>query len=358
MKIHFALDRLSLLAAVTLFLSLIVAGCGKQEDAKPPVTGGTAPAVPAQPVPAEVRIGYFANLTHAQAVLGVASGDYKKAVAPGKLSTKVFNAGPSLIEALFANEIDFGYVGPGPAINAYSQTRGEGIRVISGAAANGVVIVARPGSGIERFEDLKGRKIATPQLGNTQDISARHFLVAKLGQADTSNVVSISNAEQSAMMSQGQIDAAWAPEPWGSKLVAEAGGKIIAQEKDLWPGAEFGLTTVVTTPEFLAKHPDVIRKLLTVHTAWTDRLSRDPVKYAPDLAAALTKLTGKKISESLMKDAVVHVKFTDDPMPSTLKSFAQWSYDLKYLKSITPTEGLVDTSILRSIAVAQPAPAK
>src|SRR5436305_14035462 len=144
--------------------------------------------------PTEVRIGYFANLSHAQAVLGVSSGEFERAIAPAKLKTKVFNAGPSLIEALFAGEIDVGYVGPGPALSAHVKSRGEGIRLIAGAAANGVVIVARKDSGIEKLEDLKGNRLATPHYGNTQDLAARHYLTAVLHQEQLDNVIPVANA--------------------------------------------------------------------------------------------------------------------------------------------------------------------
>src|SRR5437868_9019709 len=216
---------------IAVLLLGFAAGC----DSGANTSGGTASRAPGGGGPSEVRIGYFANLTHAQAVLGVSSKDFDNAVAPAKVTTKVFNAGPSLIEALFAGEIDVGYVGPGPALNAHAKSHGQGIRVISGAAANGVLIVARKDSGIQKLEDLKGRRLATPQVANTQDIAARYYLTHQLGQKDQSNVIAVPNAEQAAMMSGGQIDASWAPEPWGSFLVAQAGAKVIGQEKDLWP---------------------------------------------------------------------------------------------------------------------------
>src|SRR5215212_9179582 len=219
--------------------------------------------------PSEVRIGYFANLTHAQAVLGVASKDFDNAVAPAEVTTKVFNAGPSLVEALFAGEIDIGYVGPGPALNAHSKSKGQGIRVLAGVSANGVLIVARKDSGIQTLADLKGKRVATPQLANTQDIAARYYLTHQLGQADHNNVVPVPNAEQAAMMTRGSIDAAWVPEPWGSLLVAQAGAKIIGEEKDLWPQKQFSVVVVVTTPEFLQKHPATVAQVLSVHRTWT-----------------------------------------------------------------------------------------
>ncbi len=307
--------------------------------------------------PKEVRIGYFANVTHAQGVLGVASGEFEAAIAPSRLTTKTFNAGPSLIEALFAGEIDIGYVGPTPALNAHLQSRGQAIRVIAGAAANGVVIVAAPRSGIEKLEDLKGKRIATPQLGNTQDSSARHYLTKVLGQANANNVMPIPNAEQVAMMARGEIDAAWAVEPWGARLVAEAGGTIIAEEKDLWPDGQFTLTLVVVSKKFLDEHPRTVEQMLGVHTSWTKRLQDDPQAHVPNLVSAIDGLTGKKLSEEIIADAIGRVKFTDMPLPESLKTFAQWSKDLGHARGVPQVESLVDTTILDRVRDAEPTPA-
>jgi NitT/TauT family transport system substrate-binding protein len=297
----------------------------------------------------ELRLGYFANATHAQAVLGVDSGDFAQAIGPTQLKTKVFNAGPSLIEALFAGEIDIGYVGPGPALSGHAKSKGQGLRVVSGVAANGVVIVARPGSGIESLKDLAGKKVATPQHGNTQDIAARHYVTAVLGQKDHANILPIANAEQAAMMSRGQIDAAWAPEPWGARLVAEAGGKVIAEEKDLWPDKQFSLTVIVTTPEFLQNHPDVVEKVLTVHRRWTQKLNTDSAALLPQLDEALFKLTGKKLPAGVLGEALPRVKFTDEPLEETFKTMGQWAYDLNFSQQPSDIKGLFDLTILRKL---------
>jgi NitT/TauT family transport system substrate-binding protein len=296
-----------------------------------------------------VRIGYFANLTHAQAVLGIASKDFENAVAPAKVSTKVFNAGPSLIEALFAGEIDVGYVGPGPALNAHAKSRGQGIRVVAGAAANGVLIVARKDSAINTLQDLKGKRVATPQLANTQDIAAKHYLTRDLGQSDFNNVIPVPNAEQAAMMSNSQIDAAWAPEPWASFLVAQAGAKVIGEEKDLWPQKEFSITVVVTTPEFLQKNPQTVERLLASHRGWTERLNNEPAKYTQQLKSALFDLTRKQLPEGVVESALKNTKFTDEPLPHTFDVMAQWTLDLGYAKEKTDTAGLIDTSILQKL---------
>jgi len=358
------MSKMSRFSVLTVAILALGAGC----DDKGSSAGGGGGAASAPP--AEVRIGYFANLTHAQGVLGVASGEFQQAVQPAKVTTKVFNAGPSLVEALFAGEIDIGYVGPGPALAAHDKSRGQGVRIVAGAAANGVLIVARKDSGIESLKDLAGKRVATPQHGNTQDIAARFYLTKQLGQKDHNNVVPVANAEQAAMMTRQQIDAAWAPEPWGSFLVSQAGAKVIAEEKDLWPQKEFSITVVITTPEFLRKHPDVVEKVLGVHRSWTKRLNEAPEKHVPQLKSALFDLTKKALPEGVVESALKHTKFTDEPLPHTFDVMADWSYQLGFSRQKTDVKGLIDTTLLRKLqaspsaepaqpsAEAQPAGAK
>jgi NitT/TauT family transport system substrate-binding protein len=338
------------LIAQWIFLAVaasLVTACDRSSTTASGTTTSNTTATSAPAV--QVRLGFFPNVTHAQAVLGVSSGDFAKAVAPGQFTPQQFNAGPSLIEALFANQIDVGYVGPGPVINAFTRSHGEGIRVIGGAADNGVLIVARKDAGILTLSDLKGKKIATPQHGNTQDIAARHYLTAVLGQTDTTNVLPISNTDQFGMMQRNQIDAAWVPEPWGSLLMAQAGATLIGEEKDLWPDKDFSLTVIVTTPEFLHDHPDVLQKLLAVNHDWTQRLNSNPADCAPQLEAGLTQLTGKKLPPGLIASAISHVKFAEDPSPATFVSNAQWALDLGFAKEKPDLTGLIDLSILQKV---------
>ena len=211
--------RTALLLGIFLLFSAVIPGCdqsnapqsGSSTTAPATADSGSPVAAPESKPLAELRLGYFPNITHAQAVLGVASGEFQSAIGSVKLTPRTFNAGPELISALNAGAIDIGYVGPGPAINAFTQSHGASVRVISGAAANGVIIVARKNSGITSLKDLVGKKIATPSLGNTQDIAARHYLISVLGQPDASNVKTIPNSSQSGAMRDGAIDAAWVP---------------------------------------------------------------------------------------------------------------------------------------------------
>jgi len=318
---------------------LFAVGCERASSSSAPTT---SPA-------AEVRLGYFGNVTHAQAVLGVSSGDFAKAVAPAKLQTRVFNAGPSLIEALLTDNIDIGYVGPGPALSAFEKSHGEGVRVIAGAAANGVLIVARKDSGISTMSDLKGKKLATPQQGNTQDIAARHYLSKQLGQPDTNNVMPIANAEQAGMMQRGEIDAAWAPEPWGSRLIAEANATLVAEEKDLWPSKRFVLTVIITRPKFLAEHPDTVKQILGVHLDWTAKLQKNPQQYAGPLGEALFALSGKKLPPGVLVDSLKNVEFTPDPLPETFNTMGQWAAELGFAKGPPKVEALIDTALLQQV---------
>jgi NitT/TauT family transport system substrate-binding protein len=340
------MNRFSRGLLATFVLGFLISGCGKSEQS-------------AQPPPlTELRLGYFANITHAQAVLEVASGELQAALGPIQLKTKVFNAGPELIQALNAGEIDIGYVGPGPVISAQAHSNGEALRVISGAAANGVVIVAGKDSGISTLQDLKGKRIATPQLGNTQDIAARHYVITVLAQPDANNVLPLPNSQQVGEMALGKIDAAWVPEPWGEILIDQDGAHLIAEEKDLWPSKQFSLTVVVTNPQFLAQYPDVIGKVLAVHHQWTQRLQSDPQKYAGQLGDAISALAGgKKISAKVLSDSLMRTQFTDDPLPDTFNTMGQWAADLNYLKAPPDLTGLFETGIIRQIAGASPATA-
>lgn len=301
--------------------------------------GCDRPAPAAANAPVEVRVGYFANVTHAQAVLEVSSGDLARSLAPATLSTRVFNAGPELIAALNAGVIDVGYVGPGPVIAAYSMSSGRSVRVVSGAAANGVVIVARAGSGIHSIADLAGHIVATPQQGNTQDVAARHFVKALAG-GSTDSILPVPNSEQAGLMARGKIDAAWVPEPWGSRLVEQTGATVIAEEKDLWPSHQFALTVVITTPEFLAAHRPELDKLLAVHHTWTARLRKDPLQYVRPLGDALAQLTKVKLSDAVLSGSLKRTEFTDDPMPATFQTMAQWAHEAGFVREVPPLETL------------------
>src|SRR5205823_12436983 len=181
-----------------------------------------------------------------------------------KLETKTFNAGPEAIEALFSGAIDAAYVGPNPTVNAWQKSHGKAIKVVAGAASGGVEFVVRPT--INGPEDLKGKKIATPQLGNTQDVALRYWLkqhgltTTKEGGGDV-KVQPQANADAVTAFASGAVDGAWEPEPYASQLVAK-GGRVLVDERDLWPGGKFVITNLLVRSDFLKQHRDVVKNLV------------------------------------------------------------------------------------------------
>ena len=243
---------------------------------------------------------------------------------------------------MLADELDIAYVGPGPAIAGFTASGGKGVRVISGSAANGVLIVARADAPIQSLTDLAGKRLATPQIANTQDIAARHYLTSVLKVSDLAGVMPIANAEQAALMQRGELDAAWVPEPWGSRLVIESKARVIAEEKDLWPDGQFATTVVVASPDFIERHPDLVAKFLDVHRAWTARLQADPTAQLPQLKSALFALTRKTLPEGTLEQAIGRVVFTDDPLSSSIETMAKWTHELGFTKRTPELAGLVD----------------
>ena len=226
-----------------------------------------------------LRLGYFPNITHAPAVVGVEKGIFaEKLGADVKLEPKTFNAGPAAIEAVFSGALDATYIGPNPTVNAFSKSKGEAVRVISGAASGGVALVVKPG--ITGPQDLKGKKIATPQLGNTQDVAIRYWLkqqgltTTKEGGGDV-KIVPQENAQTVETFNSGAIDGAWVPEPFVSRLV-NAGGKVLVDERDLWPDKKFVITNLLVSTKFLKAHPDVVQKLVEGQVAANEFVNTKP----------------------------------------------------------------------------------
>ncbi|HET7840399.1 MAG TPA: ABC transporter substrate-binding protein, partial [Terriglobia bacterium] len=230
--------------------------------------------------PVVIRAGHFPNITHAQGLIGQATGWFDKAVGPqARVDWKVFNAGPSAIEALYAGELDLTYIGPNPTITGYVRSRGEALRVIAGATSGGALLVVRDDSGIRSAEDFHGKKIASPQMGNTQDVALRAWLAhhnLKLRERGGDvQVIPVSNADQLTLFLRKQIDGAWAPEPWASRLIREAHGRVFLDERDLWPNGRFVTTHLIVSTKFLKAHRDLVKKWVKAHVDLTEWINRN-----------------------------------------------------------------------------------
>ncbi|HEU5367294.1 MAG TPA: ABC transporter substrate-binding protein [Ktedonobacterales bacterium] len=305
-------------------LALALAGCGQSSAA-----GNT------------LRLGYFPNLTHAAALVGVERGTFQQSLGANvKVKSVIFNAGPAEITALFADQIDIGYIGQNPAITGYVQSHGQALRIIAGAASGGAFFVVRPGANIHTPADLSGKILADPQLGGTQDVALRHYLqqhdLQTADKGGTVQMVPTDNATILTEFKQGKIDGAWAPEPWATRLIDEAGGQVFVNERALWPDGKFVTTDVIVNTKFLNAHPDLVKKFLQAHV--------DTVKYIlsnPDAAQtlvnhALKSLTVKPLTAEEMSQAWANFAVTYDPLASTLQESADREYALGFLGTNKP----------------------
>lgn len=273
-----------------------------------------------------VRVGYMPNLTHAPALLGVEDGLFEEALSEQgvKLETTVFNAGPDIVTALFGDSLDIAYIGPNPTINAYVESGGDAVRVIAGAASGGAALVVR--EDIVSPDDLKGKVIATPQLGNTQDVAFRYWLTQLGLSADTNGGgdVSIqpqSNADGLSGFSQGTVDGAWVPEPWVSNYVA-AGAHVLVDESQLWDGGQFVTTNIIVRTAFLEANPEIVRAFLKAHVNAVSAIELDSATATEKVRAAISELTQSEIDSAVFVAAWQNVTFTYDPLPATLKESA------------------------------------
>jgi NitT/TauT family transport system substrate-binding protein len=299
-----------------------------------------------------IRIGHFPNVTHAQAVMAQASGEFEKKVGT-KIEWKTFNAGPSAMEALMAGAIDVTYVGPNPAINAFIKTQGQGLRVISGSAGGGAALVVRSDMNINSDKDFNGKIIATPQLGNTQDVAARTWFKEK-GYATketggTLTLLPIANPEQLLLFQRKSISGAWTVEPWVSRLVIEGGGKIFLEEKNLWPDGKYVTTHLVVNKKFLDKNRALVKKLVSAHVELTQQLNANKKQSIVLINAELKKETGKELPQNVIDSAMDRLEFTWDPISSSLFKSAKDAQAVGLLKDLPDLSSLYDLSLLNEV---------
>ncbi|MFC8302954.1 ABC transporter substrate-binding protein [Specibacter sp. NPDC057265] len=312
------------IAALIAVVALIGAGAavatvtaGKSASSPQPVASGPA---------AELKLGYFANVTHAPALVGVEQGILAEKLGATKLTTQVFNAGPSAIEALNAGAIDAAYLGPNPAINSYVKSGGESIRIIAGSTSGGAQLVVR--DGIDSAEQLRGKILATPQLGGTQDVALRSWL-AGAGLATTPSgggdvaINPTENASTLKLFQEGKLDGAWLPEPWASRLVLEADAKVLVNEADLWEKGEFATTILIVNKQFLEAHPETVEALLAGNLAAVDWLDKHPGEAAAAVNTALKSAAGKELPATVIARSLSELSFTVDPLARTFPKLLQ-----------------------------------
>jgi NitT/TauT family transport system substrate-binding protein len=302
-----------------------------------------------------VRIGHFPNMLHAQALVGRAQGTFDRELGPDAEARMItFNAGPSVIEAMFANEIDIAYIGPNPTINGYVKSDGEALSIISGAASGGAVLVVRNDSGISSPQDFAGRRVASPQLGNTQDVALRAWLMGNglaIGGGDAEvEVIPTANPDILTLFQKKEIDAAWVPEPWGARLVQEGGGSVFLDERTLWPDGKFVTANVIVSKRFLKEHPDIVKRFLAAHVELTEWINSNPAEAKALMNSQIEGLTSKALPGAVLDEAFGRCEITYDPVSSSLEGAAKSAYGLGYLGDSEPDlEGIYDLALLNEV---------
>jgi NitT/TauT family transport system substrate-binding protein len=316
-----------------------------------------APAAAAkkQADPVTLRLGYFPNVTHASALVGVRAGIFEKTLGSNTdLQLKTFNSGTEALQALQAGALDASYIGPSPTISAWTQLD-KGVKIVSGAASGGAYFVVN--KSINSAADLKGKAVASPQLGNTQDVALRVWLKKQGLSTDTSGGGDVTirpqdNATTLNAFKSGDIVGAWVPEPWATRLVTEGGGKIFVNEADLWPGGRFVTTQLVVTTSFLKDHPDTVKKLVQGQVAANKYIQTNPFDAQTYVSQGIQQITGKPISGDLVIASFKNITFTNDPIPTSL---VKNNKDLKSvgLPSADSLKGIYDLTYLNQALKAQ-----
>ena len=313
--------------ALGMLLALVLAGCGSQSSS----SNGQV----------TVNLGYFPNLTHAAALVGWARGTFQNALGPNvKLERKIFNAGPAEIEALFAGDIDIGFVGPSPAINGYVQSHGQALRIIAGASSGGALFVVQANEHIQSPRDLANKTLADPQLGGTQDVALRYYLqqngLAPVDKGGNVKIEPTDNATILLLFKQGKIDGAWVPEPWATRMVVEGKGKVFVDERTLWPNGQFVTTDIVVRTAFLNQHPDLVNKFLQADVDTVQWILSNTASAKSIMNSEIKNITGKGMPTSELNIAYNNLTVTYDPLTSTLSTSADRAFALGFLGTSKP----------------------
>jgi NitT/TauT family transport system substrate-binding protein len=327
-------------------VAMMMAGCASA-SADPGAGDAGASSAPVD----ELRLGYFANVTHAPALVGLEEGIFEDALGDVEVTTQVFNAGPAAIEALSAGAIDATYIGPNPSINTFIQSGGESARIVAGAATGGAALVVR--EGIDDPADLEGTTLATPQLGNTQDVSLRTWLAGEGFETDTSGggdvqITPTDNAQTLTLFQQGELDGAWLPEPWVSRLIEDAGAQVLVDEADLWEDGAFPTTVLLVRAEFLEQHPDAVADLLEGHRTAVQWISDNPGEAPGVINGAIEAETGKPLADAVITRALEHVSFSVDPHAETFETLVENGITAGTQKEGS-IEGLFDLRLLNGL---------
>lgn len=303
----------------------------------------------------KIRVAHFSAVTHAPALIGRAEGIFEKAFqGEAEIEWRVFNAGPLAIESLFADELDLLYIGPNPAINGFVRSGGEALRIIAGVSGGGSAFVVQRDAEIQRFEDLRGKRVAIPQIGNSQDVALR-YLMKKSGLKPHSEggdveIFRLGGGDQIRALAKGDVQGVWTVEPWVSRLVGEAEGRILFEEKDLWPQGRYATALLVVRQEFLEAHPDWVERWLKTHLEVIQWMQEHPKEAKEILNGELERETGHGLTPAYLNECFERITFTEDPMEEAVRVSAVRAFEIGFLgRKPISLDSLFDLSLLEKV---------
>lgn len=333
-------SRKSILALASILVIGLFTGCGPNQNREASDAS-------------TVRVAFFPNITHSQALVGKDQGSFQKALGDkNKIEWKQFNAGSSEMEAFLAGAIDIGYIGPGPAINAYTKSKGE-VQIIAGATDAGAILVARKDVQIKDAKDLSGKKVAVPQYGNTQDLSLRNLLqengLKEKTKGGTVEIVQADNPDIKTLLDKGSIDAALVPEPWGSRLVKESGAKIVLDFDKVWRDGKYSTAVIAVRKDFLKQHPDLVEKFLKTHVELTDYINNNKAEAEKLVNKEITDLTKKPLAQDILDSSFKRLTVTNNPEKDATKEMVTLSVKTGFLKEQPDTTNLFNLELLNKV---------
>ena len=284
----------------------------------------------------KIRVAYFPNIGHAIPIVGIERGIFQQSLPQNiQIETRLFDSGPQVVESIFADSIDIAYVGPGPAINAFLKSEDHDVKILSGAASGGASFVVHPNSKINSVADFGGKRIAAPQIGNTQDVSLRNYLSENgltLAEKGGSVVVlNVPNPDIYTLFTKGEIDAAWVPEPWASIFVLELDGKRLFTEEELWDDKKFASVVLIGRETYVKENPEIVQKWLESHREIAEWISENPVETRIIFSQFMKYTMGRSLSDSVIDESLNHLQITSDPIVPSITTFAKRADDLGYL---------------------------
>ena len=284
----------------------------------------------------KIRVAFFPSIGHIIPIVGLEEKIFEKGIGEEKqIETKLFDSGPQVIESIFSGSIDVAYVGPGPIINGFLKSDGKDIKILSGAASGGASFIIQPNSGLESLENFDGKRIASPQISNSQDVSLRHYLeshgLKSVEKGGTVFVLNISNPDIYTLFAKGDIDGAWVPEPWATILVQELDGIRLFNEEKLWPNEEFASVLLIVRTEYLENNPETIQKWVESHEKTVTWINSNPDKSKSLFSSFLMDYMGKSLPTKIIDESFSNITITSDPIKNSVIIFAERADSLGYL---------------------------